>query len=60
MKAGVLRCGDGAKAGGVTELRDYHESLPVLEILSLVTLTVSTFLCTACLTLQMSSLSVFS
>lgn len=60
MKAGVLRCGDGAKAGVGTELRDYHESLPVLEILSLVTLTVSTFLCTACLTLQMSSLSVFS
>lgn len=51
MKAGVLSCGHGAKAGLGVELGDSHQSLSVLEILPLVILIVSMFLSTACLTL---------
>lgn len=41
MKAGMLRYGDGAKAGIETGQGYYHESLPVLGILSLVFLSFS-------------------
>lgn len=60
MEVGVLSCRHGAKAGLGVELGDNHQSLPVLEILPLLILTVSMFLSTARLTLQKSYFSIFS
>lgn len=47
MKVGVVRGGQGGKAGVGGQLGGCQESLPILERLSLVILTVSTFLCPA-------------